>query len=339
MESLINIQSSAISLLAMNPSPAACLRLIRDVLGNKADQAQMNSISEAVDRCRHVRLLADEQRRDGGWGPFHSRRATSKQKIASTEVAVERAINLGLDRHHPILKRTKSYILSIMNDRVQFPDRPERNDRWATGVRMFLASTLSLIDPTHEVLDDDRSLWREIAIRTFQSGDYSQEDEVRAHAALTGASVAGSYLTIDNRYALNILGSKMDLLPKDIERIFLNWLWHRKQGIRYLGVPLAEIPPLNKAGILDRWFVSLEMMLRLFPRSRTLANKPLCWIWERRDNQGLWDFGPRSTSSTFFPLEDSWRRKKSRKLDWSTRVLLLSTPFTTRKFKFMIGSS
>jgi hypothetical protein len=135
--------------------------------------------------------------------------------------------------------------------------------------------------------------------------------------------VAGSYLTINNRYALNILGSKPDLLPADIEHALLFWLWNHGEGLRYLEVPLTHDPPLGKAGPLDRWFTSLEMMLRLFPRSVQYAGKHVGWIWDRQDDPGLWDFGPRSASSTFFPLAENWRRRKSRKLDWSTRVLLL----------------
>ena len=310
-------------LLELHPSPAARLRLLRDVLGQEFHPGQIRNLSKALDQSRHVRLLVEEQRTDGGWGAFHSRCTTSRQKIASTEIAVERAINLGLDGEHPILRKAKNYILSIMRARVPFPDRHERNDRWPTGMRMILASTLSMIDPLHEELEGDRSLWQEIAIRTFQSGMYSQEDEIQAHAALTGATVAGSYLTINNRYALNILGSKPDLLPADIEHGLLNWLWNHDRGIRYLEVPLVHNPPLGKANPLDRWFTSLEMILRLFQRSVQYAEKHIRWIWERRDDQGLWEFGPRSASSTFFPLAENWRRRISRKLDWSARVLLL----------------
>ncbi len=323
MTSLQYARALAKGLLAMEPSPIVRLRLLRDVLGSNLDQGEWRSLIEIVNQSPHVRLLADEQRDDGGWGAFHSRRSSVKRRIATTEIAVERAIHLGLDGEHPILERAKDHILSIMCGRVPFPDRHEKNDRWPTGMRMILAATLSLIDPLHDELERDRSLWREIAIRTFQSGKYAQEDETQAHAALTGASVAGSYLTINNRYAIRVLGSRAGSLPLDVERALVDWIWHHESGIRYLEVPLAENPPLGKAGALDRWFTSLEMILLAFPRSAPIAAKRLDWIWDQQDAQGLWDFGPRSTSSVFFPLADHWRRKMSRKIDWSARILLL----------------
>jgi hypothetical protein len=191
-------------------------------------------------------------------------------------------------------------------------------------MRLFLASTLSRIDPSHEILEQDRALWREIAMGTFRSGSYSSEDEAQAHASLTGASVKDSYLVINNRYALNVLGSKRDLLPAAVEDSLLAWLQQHDRGIGYLDTPLGKLPSLSKPSPLDRWFTSLEMVVRLFPRSAHSWDVWIDWIWSQQDSAGLWDFGPRSPSSTFFPLADDWRRKNQRRIDWSTRVLLLA---------------
>jgi len=90
-----------------------------------------------------VQELEGEQWEDGGWGAFHSRSTRLKQKIASTEVGVERALALGLDRSHPVLEKASAYIIDIMEGRRAFPDHHERNDRWETGMRLFLASTLA----------------------------------------------------------------------------------------------------------------------------------------------------------------------------------------------------
>lgn len=301
----------------MRPSPVASLRLKREILALEPEEMKLEYHS------RQVRLLKEEQREDGSWGAFHSRPSSSKQSIATTEFAVERAVCLGLDRDHPILARASDHILSIMRGKVRFPDYQEKNDRWPTGMRLFLASTLSRIDPSHELLDGDRYLWREIAIRTFRSGAYSQEDEIQAHASLTGASVKDSYLVINNRYTLNLLGSGRDLLPAALEGLLLAWLQQHDRGIGYLDMPLGKPPPLSKPGPLERWFASLEMLVRLFPRSAHLWNEWINWIWDQQDRSGLWDFGPRSPSSAFFPLADDWRRRDQRRMDWSARVLLL----------------
>lgn len=323
MRLISEIKLRAHMLLEMNPSPVVKLRLLRDVLHVPTDHAQLQSVSSLIDQSRQVQLLIEEQRNDGGWGAFHSRSSTSKQKTASTEVAVERAINLGLGQDHPTLERAKEYILSIMRGENRFPDYHEKNDRWATGMRLFLASTLSLIDPQNEELEADRELWREIAIQTFRSGTYSERDEIQAHKELTGASVKNSYLKINNRYSLNVLGSKAELLPMEVERALLNWICDYEGGIGYLEIPLSAEPPLTKPGPIDRWFASLEMMSRLFRQSVQYLAGHIDWIWDQQDRDGLWDFGPRATTSILLPLADSWRAKGSRRIDWSTRVLLL----------------
>jgi hypothetical protein len=315
-------------LLAMEPSTPARARLLRDLLSFSADDPRLGATMADLEKSQQVRTLLREQRGDGGWGAFHSRSTTARQKTASTEVAVERALSLGLNDSHPALQQTKRYLLGILQGKTPFPDYHEKNDRWPTGMRLFTASTLCLIDPTHSELGRERDLWRQIALRTFQSGSYSEEDEIEAHRELTGATVKGSYLVINNRYALNILGSKKDLLPPGIEEALLSWILKSPAGIGYLGVSLQMNAPLGCPGPLDRWFSSLELLIRLFPHRTGTLKTQLDWIWDCQGADGLWDFGPRAQGSTFLPLADSWRSRRNRLVDWSTRVLLLSSGAT-----------
>lgn len=314
------------NLLHLDPSPPAKLRLLRDVLKVSPRNPELRSTVADLNHSKQVRILLKELREDGGWGAFHSRSSRSKVKISSTEVGVERALNLGLDKDHDGLKKVKNYLLSLIEGKINFPDYYEKNDRWETGMRLFLASTLSFIDPDNRELNEDRNLWREIAIRTFKSGDYSEREEIKAHRELTGASVKDSYLKINNRYSLNILGTKKKLLPFKIEQALLEWLGSIEEGIGYLEMPLSRKPPLNKPGPIDRWFTSLELISRSKFHPPSYFIDQLNWIWQQQDSDGLWDFGPRSASSTFHPLADSWRIKKNRKIDWSIRVLILLSP-------------
>lgn len=295
---------------------------MRDVLKLSPDSPELKEAHENLKHSRCIQELAAEQWFDGSWGVFHSRSTRLIQKIPSTEVGVERARALGLDGSHPILQKVASYILNIMQGNIPFSDYPEKNDRWQTGVRLFLASTLSLIHPDHSVLEPDRWLWCEIATRTFQSGQYLEEDEINAHAMLTGATVKDSYLVIGNRYQLNILGSIQGTLSRELEMELLRWLWSRRQGIGYLEVPLYSPPP-HKPGIVDRWLASLEMLARLFPSWVQFAQPSIDWIWAQRNTQGYWDFGPKPSSMAHLPLSDTWKERDNRQIDWTTRVLIL----------------
>jgi len=317
------VETIATRLLEQNPGPIVRYRLLRDVLRKPANDTELEQAWENLAESRCIRELADEQWKDGGWGAFHSRSTKLKQKIASTEVGVERALALGLDATHPILHKATQYLLAIMQGKVAFPDYHEKNNRWQTGMRLFLASTLSLIQPGHPILDKDRRLWLEIARRTFQSGRYSAEDEIQARAALTGATVKDSYLVLSSRYQLNILGSMPGSLPRELEMALLNWIWNRPDGIGYLCIPLNRTPPFDKPGPFDRWLASLEMLSRLFPSWVSFAQGAIEWLWAQGNEQGFWDFGPRPSSLSYFPLSNSWMTKQERTFDWTTRILIL----------------
>jgi hypothetical protein len=316
------IIEKAYQILARSPGAVVSYRLHRDVIKLSPGDTELQRAKKHLKDSRNISELESEQRKDGGWGAFHSRSTKHKQKIPSTEVGVERALALGLTRSHPVLTNTADYILNIMEGKLSFPDYHEKNDRWPTGMRLFLASTLSLIVPEHPALDRDRELWHVIAMRAFQSGEYNEEDEISAHAELTGASVKDSYLVLNNRYQLNILGSQPGTISRELEVALLQWVWRRPDGIGYLEIPLNR-KPTEKPGHLDRWLASLELLARAFPSWVRFAGASIEWLWDQQNEQGLWDFGPRPGSISNLPLSDNWRRKYNRVFDWSTRVLLL----------------
>lgn len=68
---------------------------------------------------------------------------------------------------------------------------------------------------------------------------------------------------------------------------------------------------------------SLEMLARLFPSWIHFAQSSIAWLWEQRNQQGYRDFGPRPGSKSYLPLSDSWRDRKNRQFDWTTRILIL----------------
>jgi hypothetical protein len=275
-----------------------------------------------LDQSQCVQALAREQRADGGWGRFHSQDTRRKQAILTTEMGIERALALGLDSSHPILTRASTHILNILQGRAAFPDPPEKNQRWPTGTRLFLAGTLAQIAPDHPAIHDDKVLWGTIAARAFQSGQYNEEDEAKAHVELTGIPVRGTYLVFRNKYQFNLLGTLRGKLAGNLEQALLQWLWQHPNGIGYLSVPLNHKPP-QKPGPFDRWLASLELLARVFPSWTSCAGAFIRWLLDRRDEQGFWDFGPRAATSSWLPLSDGWRDKRTRQLDWTTRALVL----------------
>jgi hypothetical protein len=316
------IVTAAERILARDPDPVVSFRLMRDVLRLPVDSPELAHAKRAMGKSRWVREVDREQWYDGSWGRFHSQDTAARQRIPTTEVGVERALALGLDSSHAVPRKAAGYITRVLNGSVDVRDRPERNDRWPTGVRLFAASTLARMQPDAHVLDPVWRLWAEIASRTFASGAYDEEAEVLAHRDLTGASVRGSYLSLGSKYHVALLGSRAAHLPSDIEAAYVKWITRRETGIGYLDAPLWRMPDhLGKFGI-DAWLTSHEL-LSAFPSWRRIVGDAIDWLWTHRDEDGLWDFGPRSTWSFYFPLSEDWRRKGRRAHDDSTRVLAL----------------
>lgn len=320
---IAEIEAIAHKVLDLHPEPVPRYRLLREVLLKPPGDAEVREAQESLKTSQQVQTLVHEQRNDGSWGPFHSRDSRLNQMIPTTEAGVERALALGLTADHPVLQKAAAHILSILQGKSRFPDRHEKNDRWPTGMRLFLTATLSLIQPDHPLLTGDRSLWAEICRRTFASGVYSKEAEIRAHAELTGASVKDSYLVINGKYQLTLLGSIPGTLPRATETALMRWLWERPSGIGYLSVPLNKLPPGQRPGTIDRWLASHELLARRFPSWRGFATEIVDWLWRQRNEQGGWDFGARPTDNIRLPYSSDWRRSQTRFIDWTTRVLIL----------------
>jgi hypothetical protein len=314
------IEQTARNILAENPSPVVRYLLMRDVLNLQSTNNELIIAKQNVNTSRYVKELAGEQWQDGGWGNFHGIHSNNKQKIPTTEIAIARAVAIGLDISHPVLAKAAKYIINILQGKIVFPDRPEKNDRWETGKQLFLASTLAMMNPSYMILDKIRKLWISITEYTFQSGKYSEGQEISIHKKLTGATVQNSYLVLRTKYHLTLLAGA---LPIKIETSYICWIWNLKTGIGYLDMPLTNQPQYGKPGPFDRWFVSMELLSR-FPRSwKTLAKKHINWLWQRRNKDGLWDFGAKSNTGHYFPLSDNWKIKQNRINDWSTRTLIL----------------
>ena len=321
MKGLGVIKEGAQRILQENCDPVVRFRLLRDVLKLPSNSEMLINARREMLQSQWVLELRNEQREDGSWGRFHSA-MKSKGKIVTTEAAVERGVALGVESSDPVFRVAVNYLSRLLEGSIKFPDPAERNSRWATGTQLFVASTLARINPTLPILDKAWNLWAAIAKRTFASGKYDSEAEIRAHQELTGASVKDSYLVLSSRYQLSLLGSRATKLPRNLENAIVDWVWHKEKGISYLEIPLATLPARFTAGMLDRFFTSLEI-ISLFPSWRRHAGNIVEWLWAQRNDEGLWDFGPRANMSVYFPLSESWRKEKYRQHDWSTRVLAL----------------
>lgn len=309
-------------ILDANPDPAVRVRLLRDVLDVPLENPELTRAKNDLEKSRWVAKLRTDQRPDGSWGRFHSEDTKRRQEIPTTEFGVERALALGLDASHPILENAIRYLVSLLDGTIEFPDPPEKNNRWLTGSRLFAASTLARIQPDNPALKETMELWSAIAEKTFASGAYDPEAEIAAHRQHTGATVKGSYLRLRGKYQLALLGARPNLLSQKTESSLANWLRHNPEGLGYLDMLLSP-PRLDfTPSQMERWFTSAEIMSH-FSASRSWASEIEMWMMADHNREDAWGFGARASHTAFFPLSENWKDKSTRILDWRTRTLIL----------------
>jgi hypothetical protein len=313
------LESAAGRVLAEAPDPAVRVRLLRDVLRRPAGDSELAAAEAALDATGQVRELAEAQHADGSWGGLHN--SDRAKRIGRTETGVARALALGLDREHPILKRTREYLASLLQRRRPMPEG-ERNERSEPGWRMFTGSKLALIDPAHTALDEVWETWAGIARQACKTGAFDPANEFAAHARLHGIQHDIGYMRLPNGYAMALLGGRARQLPPATEAALVRWAWEYPGEFGYLGISLGRLPRLDKPYPIDAWLTAMELMSS-FPTARKAARKNLEWLWSNRSDSGLWDFGPRSVSSEYFPLSASWRKPGRRGQDWTTRILVI----------------
>lgn len=282
------------------------------------DAPELVAIRSKLPEQYWVKELAEEQHLDGSWGRFHSQDSKIKTRFLTSEVAIRRALALGLDKDNPVLSRAIIYMQGVLAGKVIWSDRAEKSEGWQTAVEAISAGTLAQVDPSHPGIDKAWEYWVEISKRSFPSGKYDPEAEWKAHKDLHGNGIR--YLR--SRYVLALLGARSRDLPQSLDKQISGWIWEEKTGIGYLGTDLHNPQSIH----ILHWLESHEILSQ-FQHWRDFAQPAMDWLWRQRVENGRWDFGARVNKCSYFPLSDDWRKEGNRSVDHSTRVLALLREF------------
>lgn len=312
MFSRTQVESLGRAILELQPNAIVRQRILRDVLRQPPCSAEPDHSSTPFQSHPWVEELAREQYPDGSWGRFHSMDATIKARFPTTEIAIRRALALGLDQNFPVLSRAIGFMQSVLEGKAAWTDRTEKSEGWPTAVEAITAATMAEIVPGHPATLPAWEYWTWIASRSFPGGSYNPSAEWNAHQDRRGLG----FRYLGSRYVLTLLGARSALLPAALDSQILDWVWNNPAGIGYLGADLHHPEPFN----IFQWLESLEILSH-FQSWGAIAKGALAWLWEQHSQNGLWDFGMKVSKSTYFPLSDDWRKKGNRCVDHSTRVL------------------
>ncbi len=311
------VTSLGMRLLETRPNAIVTHRILRDILHQSIGTIDLKNTSHQILSHPWTEQLTCEQYPDGSWGRFHSMDSTIKTLFPTTEIAVRRALALGLDKEALLLARTKQYMQKILEGRTTWSDRVEKSEGWPIAVEAITAATLAQIDPAHPAVLPAWEYWVGIALKSFPNGGYDPSAEWDAHKTQRGIGIR--YLC--SRYVLFLLGARSAHLPGFLDRQLVDWVWTNPSGIEYLGVDLRHPTHYH----IFQWLESLEILSQ-FQSCNDIWGSAIKWLWDHRNQAGFWDFGGKIAKSKYFPLSDNWRKAGNRAVDHSTRILtLLST--------------
>jgi hypothetical protein len=306
-------------LLEGQPNAVVRLRILRDVLRLLPGCADLETARLQILTHPGVEELRREQKSNGAWGRFHSMDTTVKTLFPTSEIAIRRALALGLDKDAPILVRAVEFMKKILEGKAAWSDQVEKAESWQLMVEAVTAGTLAQVDPSHSAIRPAWEYWAEIARRSFPAGEFDPSAEWKAHRDLGSRGI----IYLSSRYILTLLGARSGLLPAALDRQIVDYIWKEPAGIGYLGEDMQH-PRLFH---IFNWLESLEILSR-FQCWPEVASKAMEWLWHQRKADGFWDFGSKVSKSIYFPLSNDWRKVGNRSMDHSTRVLALLRQFS-----------
>jgi hypothetical protein len=322
MPTLSQIEISGSELLEQTIQPIPRWRIVRDVLCLPVDDPRYIQAHTGISSSKWVSELRQTQHPDGNWGRFHSRDSALKQRFPTTELAIRRALSLGLDSEDVLLRKTQAYLRMVLDGKATWSDPPEKHEGWPINIRFITAAVLTLLDSADPQIAPLAQAWSEVTAATFAGGNYSPEAEQKAHLRINNIHTRGKYLKLAGLYPLLLLASPSAHLPETMEKALLDWVWSKPDGIYYVyGGRVSDPPAPGSAHFID-WLAAIRLLLR-FKYGRSLCAPVLDWLWRERNAERLWDFGPAACDGFTLPLSENWRAVCDRKVDCSVLALAL----------------
>ncbi len=217
-------------IITTRPNSVVRYRILRDVMQLPSRSTELDAAHSQLISHPWVAELAYEQHPDGSWGRFHSMDSTLKKRFPTSEIAIRRALALGLEKDDPILVEAVRFLVAILDGRQNLSDHMEKSESWPIGVEAIITGTIAQVNPKHPSIEKAWTYWVGVAEGSFPAGNYDPRAEWNAHTKIRARGIR--YL--GSRYVLNLLGSRSKHLPTALDRLLVNWIWNNPEGVGYL---------------------------------------------------------------------------------------------------------
>jgi len=287
----------------------------RDVLGINVMSEEMVELKKKILSSNHVTKILSEQWDDGSWGRFHSMNTSSKDPY-TTEKAIRRLLNLGLDKNDEPIGKAVRYMESYLKGEFELRDYREKKHDWTLLTHLFVATWLLRIDSNNSLALKIADKWAQVIEHAFKSGSFNQDVYYKAYDDILKPEKNKSYWFIENFYVVSILKGR---LRPEIEKSFIHYLLNQSKGIYYIYSDYLMTPPKNfESREANRYLEAIELIAD-YEVDGSL-DFILAWLDKNKTTDDLWDMSKVVKDNMVFPLAISWRKEINRKLDITLRV-------------------
>ncbi len=317
---MIDIERLGGDLLKLTSQPIPRYRILKDILAFPPGSPDLKKACQGVVSSRWYGELCFTQQSDGSWGRFHTRNSKVKARFPTTEIALTRALALGLDRTDPLLDRTYRYLLSVVEGTQKWPDPPEKHAGWDFNTHTISTATLARLNEQYPLLAEPARYWSEIVKDTFCNGVYDPQLEQKAHYERNPGIPKNKHLKLWSLYPIYLLSTRFAELNEPILDHFLEWIITKPGGIYYVCTDRVDQFPDLHSPHFNSWLSALELLAR-FPQAKPFLETAADWLMGQQNSNRLWDFGSKANNGYDLPLSASRHNPLDRQVDCTVRIL------------------
>jgi len=261
--------------------------------------------------------IIETQLENGSWGYFHTLHSHNQVLPFTTEKALGRLEILGFTFEDKPIKKAVKYMHNCLTGKIPFPDREEKFKNWHIGRDFMLATWIKKFTQNDNAANDIADKWAEIINKAFTNGKYDHEIYKENYIKKFGVKTVHENISIF--YLVSIV---TNLLDKNIERIYANYILEKNSGIYYVyDSKLAVVPSKFVSKETTNYLRAIELLANINnPECKKKLNFVKKWLKENMINNNEWDMGKKAKDGIDFPLSDSWRNEENRIKDSTYRI-------------------
>lgn len=262
--------------------------------------------------------ILEARHEDGMWGVFHTLSCPVKGRPITTEQAIRRLHRLGYTIEDKVIKNVVERMVLCITDRQKIDNYFEKTHDWQLFEKLMLSAWIRIFEPQNPYALEVARGWADIVEKTFASGTYCREDDIEAFTKQQGRRPRSGFETGFGMFYHAVLLQGV-LTPKT-EHMFLDYYLSKPDGMYYIyDRPLNQLPEEFASKAASCYLAAMEVLAG-YEAAKEKLSFVVEWLNDNKDENGQWDFGPKSNDGVYFPLSDSWRKAEDRKRDCTERV-------------------